>query len=311
MFVSLRSLICVLAVTFIASCAVATSDDASDTDQLAQVPCNGHLELCGRSLADVVFPTTHNSFSSSQHFTAGFSNQNRDIAQQLADGIRGLMLDTYWHKPLFKSARAALCHGNCTVGGYLDLVPELAKVRTFLAAHPHEVIMLFIEQHSLTPNQFAASLSSAGLLNQVYTHPSPAAAWPTLGQLIANGRRVVVFYWTDGTDLAHPAWYHRMRDEFWETPYKYTSVGQFACNKDRGGPNAQLYFVNHFLSNPAGWESLAKQANPWNVVLDHVSDCESQVQLPNAIAVDFYEQDGNPSDGVHSVVRSADYLNGV
>jgi hypothetical protein len=45
--------------------------------------------------------------------------------------------------------------------------------------------------------------------------------------------------------------------------------------------------------------------------IDHVSDCESQVQLPNAIAVDFYEQDGNPSDGVHSVVRAADYLNGV
>jgi hypothetical protein len=128
---------------------------------------------------------------------------------------------------------------------------------------------------------------------------------------VTSGRRVIVFYWTDGTDLPHPAWYHRFRDEVWETPYKYTSVDQFACNKDRGGPNAQLYMVNHFLSNPAGWESLAKQANPWNVMLDHISDCESQVQLPNVIAVDFYEQDGNASDGVHSVVRIADYLNGV
>src|SRR4051794_22178379 len=119
----IRSLICVLAV---AACGVS---DESDTEQLASIRCNGHQELCGRSVADVAFPTTHNAFSSSEHFTSGFSNQNRDIAQQLDDGIRGLMLDTYWHKPLFKSARAALCHGNCTAGGYLDLVPELAKIR--------------------------------------------------------------------------------------------------------------------------------------------------------------------------------------
>jgi len=286
--------------------------DESEVGQGVAQPCNGHVELCDRSLADVSFPTTHNSFSWSAHFTAGFSNQNRDISRQLSDGIRGLMLDTYWHKPPFKSARAALCHGNCTLGGYMDLVPELVKIRAFLDQHPREVVLLFIEQHSLTPTQFATAMSSAGLANKVYTHPSPTSPWPKLAQLISNGRRVVVFYETDGPELAHPAWYHRMRDEALKTAYGLTDVSQFGCaDADFGGPNAQLYVVNHFLSEPAGWEHLARQANPWSVVLDHASRCESTMQLPNAVAVDFYELDEDPNDGVYSVVRIADYLNGV
>ena len=295
---------------FASACAVGFDDRAEVEQDLSQVPCNRHRELCTRSVVDVAFATTHNSFTSTAAFRPGFSNQNRDLGRQLADGIRGLMLDTYWHKPPFKAARAAMCHGNCTLGGYLDLVPELAKIRAFLNANPNEVVMLFIEQHSLTPDQFATAMSAAGLLGEVYTHPAPTAAWPTLGELIAAHHRVIVFSWTDGAELPRPPWYHRMREEFWETPYKYTSIDQLACNKDRGAPGAQLYFVNHFLSDPAGWERLARQANPWNVVLDHVSECESSEQLPNAVAVDFYELDENPSDGVHSVVRIADHLNG-
>lgn len=308
MLAAVRSLMCIVLVTFTA-CAV-SFDDESSFDQGIGAGCNGHSELCSRSVADVAFPTTHNSFSTSKSFTTGFSNQNRDIKQQLTDGIRGLMLDTYWHKPLFRSARAAMCHGNCTLGGYVDLVPELEKVRAFLDANPNNVILLFIEQHSLTPTQFSSAMSSAGLVNEAYTHPSPSAPWPTLGELIAARHRVIVFYATDGAELARPAWYHRERDEVVETPYDYTSTSQFACNKDRGSADAQLYFVNHFLSEPAGWERLAKQANPYQVVLDHVSRCESTVQFPNAVAVDFYELDENPGDGKHSVVRIADYLNG-
>ena len=67
---------------------------------------------------------------------------------------------------------------NCTVGGYVDLVPELAKIRAFLDSHPNEVILLFIEQHSLTPAQFSTAMSSAGLLGEVYTHPSPTRRGP-------------------------------------------------------------------------------------------------------------------------------------
>ncbi len=274
-------------------------------------PCNGHADLCDRSLADVAFAGTHNSFALKANFTLGFFNQNLTIARQLDDGIRALMLDTYWHKPWFKPARATLCHGNCSLGGWLDLVPELGRVRSFLAAHPREVVLLLIEQHSLTPTQFGDAMRAAQLDRAAYVHPSPSAPWPTLAQLIDAGTRVVVFYWTDDTDGAtRPAYYHRLRDEMVENEYKATSVAAFACAPVRGAAGAQLYLVNHFLSQPAGREDLARLANPWPVVRDHVTACE-QEQLPNVVVVDFYDQDGEPATAVRSVVRAAAYLNGV
>jgi hypothetical protein len=57
--------------------------------------CNGHAELCDRTLADVVLPATHNSMSAP--LPGWFSTmQERPIGGQLADGIRGLLIDTHY-----------------------------------------------------------------------------------------------------------------------------------------------------------------------------------------------------------------------
>ena len=57
--------------------------------------CNGHAELCDRPLDDVVLPATHNAMSVP---LPGWSSaeQDRPIGGQLADGIRGLLLDTHY-----------------------------------------------------------------------------------------------------------------------------------------------------------------------------------------------------------------------
>jgi hypothetical protein len=57
--------------------------------------CNGHQALCDRPLDRVVLPATHNSMSVP---LAGWysAEQDRTIADQLADGIRGLLIDTHY-----------------------------------------------------------------------------------------------------------------------------------------------------------------------------------------------------------------------
>jgi hypothetical protein len=57
--------------------------------------CNGHAELCDRPLAQVALPATHNSMSVP---LPGWysSEQERPIADQLDDGIRGLLVDTHY-----------------------------------------------------------------------------------------------------------------------------------------------------------------------------------------------------------------------
>jgi hypothetical protein len=57
--------------------------------------CNGHAELCDRPFDQVALPATHNAMS--VPLPGWFSaEQERPIADQLEDGIRGLLIDTHY-----------------------------------------------------------------------------------------------------------------------------------------------------------------------------------------------------------------------
>src|SRR3712207_3282101 len=61
----------------------------------AVATCNGSRALCDKRLDEVVLPATHNSMSAP--LPGWFSaEQERSIAGQLEDGIRGLLLDTHY-----------------------------------------------------------------------------------------------------------------------------------------------------------------------------------------------------------------------
>ena len=57
--------------------------------------CNGHDALCERSLDEVALPATHNSMS--VPLPGWYSSvQEAPIADQLAEGVRGLLIDTHY-----------------------------------------------------------------------------------------------------------------------------------------------------------------------------------------------------------------------
>jgi hypothetical protein len=58
--------------------------------------CNGYAQLCPRRLDEVVFAGTHNAMSAAD--TPGWliANQDRDVAQQLNDGIRAFKISTHY-----------------------------------------------------------------------------------------------------------------------------------------------------------------------------------------------------------------------
>ena len=58
--------------------------------------CNGSPDLCDLRLNQVVFAGTHNSFSAADTPNWFIANQRHDIARQLDDGIRLLLLDPHW-----------------------------------------------------------------------------------------------------------------------------------------------------------------------------------------------------------------------
>jgi hypothetical protein len=93
--------------------------------------CNGHRALCDRRLDEVVLPATHNSMSAP--LPGWFSSeQERPIGGQLADGIRGLLLDTH----------------------YADKLPN-GRVRTYFASAAD--VDLIKGQDGVSPQSFEAA----------------------------------------------------------------------------------------------------------------------------------------------------------
>jgi hypothetical protein len=85
----------IAAVVVVGAAAAFLSTGGTTTAAPSTGACNGHVELCDRPLAQVALPATHNAMSVP---LPGWyaSEQERPIADQLTDGIRGLLIDTHY-----------------------------------------------------------------------------------------------------------------------------------------------------------------------------------------------------------------------
>lgn len=244
--------------------------------------CNGSAALCERRYDAVVFPGTHNSVAATQSgFVAFNANQTHPVAEQLADGIRVLLLDV-----TYDDGETALCHGPCSLGSrpHVEVLDEL---HTFLVEHPNDVVTI-IYQDSVSAEDVEADFDETGLLDFVYTHD--AEAWPTLGEMITANTRLVVTAENSGPP---PAWYNHVWDLAWDTPFSFTSLESFSCELNRGEQGHPLFLLNHWLSNEVGLPAadMAAQANAAEVLLARVAECRRTMnRTPTFIAVDYYEQ---------------------
>ena len=77
------------------SIAIFVGSGGTTTAAPARGACEGHRALCDRPLDRVVLPATHNAMS--VPLPGWYSaEQERPIADQLADGVRGLLIDTHY-----------------------------------------------------------------------------------------------------------------------------------------------------------------------------------------------------------------------
>ncbi|MDQ2701003.1 MAG: hypothetical protein M3Y23_06710, partial [Actinomycetota bacterium] len=194
------------------------------------LPCNGSADLCDRPFNEVTLPGTHNSMSNAEE---GWTkpNQTYSMSGQLSRGARAMLIDTYYGKLTPDGKRIEnvdrelrdqpgvdmyLCHEFC-VWGASRLVDELGRVKAFLDAHPREVI-LFINQAGITPADFGKAVEQSGLIDLVY-RGSTTESWPTLGEMIETGQRVVMLSESNTGDVP---WYHNAyAGTLQETPYSF------------------------------------------------------------------------------------------
>ncbi|KAJ1666118.1 hypothetical protein IW140_001855 [Coemansia sp. RSA 1813] len=267
--------------------------------------CNGYSDLCDRQFNLVAFPTTHNSFASGDNIAA---NQNKDIMQQLDDGIRGFMLDLHnsSSNSLFSrdsSSGPYLCHTSCILLNDGPLTTTLGYFTTFLDAHKDEVITIFLENDDkFSATTIQQSFKDAGLDKYAYT-PTGASSdgsytWPTLADMISQNKRLVVLVDSNSNTKDVP-WLVYDRDYAVQTPYTVGVGSSFDCRLISS--SRPLLVMNHFVFSNYSVLNMnvekpspdtASTVNTRQSLVDQANVCGSAGQFPNFVTVDFYDVGG-------------------
>jgi hypothetical protein len=271
-----------------------TPDLPPDTPQEIITPplsCNGGPALCGRPFDEVAVVCTHNGFANEED---GFWPPNHvfSLAHQLEDGVRCLMLDLHYAD----DGTPSLCHGDC-FWGQRPLDEGLAVLRAYLDADPGAVLTLILENY-IDHADIEAAMAAGGLLELAYAHEA-GTPWPTLGEMVAAGQRVVVLGSDGGS--AHP-WILDTWTEAFETDWSNKVAEDLDCDVNRGSPDNPLFILNHFVADPLPEPSQAATVNFNPFFIERALACQAEhEQIPNFVTVDFY--------GVGDVFDVVDVLN--
>ena len=264
--------------------------------QISHAQCNGSLDLCSKQYNEVAYLTTHNAFNSDQDGLL-FPNQTYNIASQLNDGVRGLMIDVY--NDLFGTP---VVYHSIIALGYIPLSDIFNDIKIFLDNNPNEVITIILECY-VTANDIEDEINQSGLSNYLYTHN---ATWPTLQNMIDNDNRLVIFSDVDDASSSQD-WYHYVWEYAVETHYSIGNINDFTCDFNRGDPLNDLFIFNHFVTDATLGYGLYNESNDVNAnpfFINRALDCQTQTnKFPNFVTVDYYEL----GDGLAVV----DQLNGV
>jgi hypothetical protein len=303
--------------------------------------CNGHAELCDRPFDEVAYAASHNAMSVATEPGWFIPEQLDPILVQLDQGVRALLVDVWSGRPAGTVVRTSassyeealavteeelgpdivaaagriitsiagepegpearfMCHGLCETGS-TPFLETLVGLRNWLAAHPDEVVTLFIEDH-VDSALIAGDVEAAGLLPYVH-QPVAGEPWPTLAEMIGSGKRLVVMV-EEGNGGGAAPWLVNGFELTQDTPYTFPTVDSFSCDANRGPGDAPLLLLNHWLSGFSSLVTDAELVNVRDVLLTRAELCrQERGQIPNFVAVNFVT--------IGDVFAVVDELNGV
>lgn len=290
--------------------------------------CNGARAWCDLRLDQYTFAGTHNSFAAGQEPGWLIPNQRFGIARQLDDGIRAFLLDVHYGEQTDQLVRTDLkaegmdrnkvtraigaanvatadrliarsgagtlrgrrelflCHTLCELGAVRAL-DQMRAYDAWLADHPGEVLVFMLEPY-VPPREIVSLFRRSGLIDDVYTLDRQAPM-PTLGELVAANRRLLVFTEADG---GAPPWYMKAWSFFQDTPLGATQPSELRCRRERGDADSPLLLVNHWIDTFP--PSPRRNREIGGAFLErHLARCaRARDMQPNVVAVDFHQNSG-------------------
>ncbi|MFJ3876713.1 RICIN domain-containing protein [Streptomyces sp. NPDC090077] len=257
--------------------------------------------------------TTHNSYAHDPVKLLPPRNQSRSIAQQLDDGVRGLMLDTYDKtvSPPYPGDAVMLCHSKFMCYDFFQ--SEFARIVDFLQSNRHEVVTIFLENYAARETLTKAmgdvlrSKNAEGLLFSPDAYRITENNWPLLRTMDADNRRLVVFQdsWQEdvpvGSGSLMYTWSHTVENKYGygsgNPPTGCAPRNDNALNTKtmpNMGKLTPLFTMNHFNSD---------QFEPNRVAPNENAQLKSRIEKecrpaagrnPNYVAVNFYQESANP-----------------
>ncbi|GMH30620.1 hypothetical protein Nepgr_032463 [Nepenthes gracilis] len=258
--------------------------------------------------------TTHNSYSiEGEPSHTGvprltFYNQEDNVTQQLNNGVRALMLDTYDFE-----GDIWLCHsfgGKCyKETAYGPANETLKEIEAFLSDNPSEIVTLILEDYT-KEGGLTQAFTKAGLMKYwfpVSKMPRSGKDWPLVSDMVAQSTRLLVFTSIRSKEKAEGIAYQW--NYMVENQYGNGGMTEGKCpNRGESSPmndtTKSLVLVNHFRSIPLSPLSCMDNSAS---LLKMLNTCHADAgnRWANFVAVDFYKR----SEGGGSF-QAVDVLNG-
>ncbi len=178
-----------------------------------------------------------------------------------------------------------LCHTLCELGAE-PLDRELELIRGFLEGNPDQVLIVIVEDY-VPPATIERAFGAAGLMRFLATleHGAPL---PTLGSLVASGRRLLVFAEQQG---GSPSWYMPAFSFIQDTPLGATRPDQLSCKRYRGEQHSPLLLINHWIPPFPPSATLNAAIGRAAFLRGRIGRCLAERHVKGAIvAVDFYQR---------------------
>jgi len=245
---------------------------------------------------------------------------------QLDDGIRMIQGETQ-----LVNGTMYGCHTSCDLLNAGTYASILSRVANWVEAHPYDVVTILVGNSDydkgVTALDYVQPFEESGLMPYLYEPeyvPQRRNQWPTLGEMILSGKRVVAFIDYNANQTAVP-WLLDEYTHFWSTPFSPTDP-DFPCSlqlplhlDNETAKEEFMYIANHNLNvrfNIGGYNILIPDTyhiqrtngkyDQFGQLGAMTGNCtELWDAPPNFLVVDYYNR-GDPVPGsVFSVAAKA------
>jgi hypothetical protein len=229
----------------------------------------------------VVWLCSHNAMSNGMDGWV-CPNQNWNIPSQLQAGIHAQMWDVW-----LQGEELVLRHGNETASfpGAIPLRRAFGMVGEYLRNNPRAIVTLILE--SYVPNASIRKVAGEAGVFDFCTVLPVNGSWPTLGEMRAQGKRLVML--TDRPDgvgqWPMPVWEHCV-----ETPWKNKSADAMDDAPGRGREKNRFLIVNHLVSAFRPSRATAETINAAGVLQERIRRIQARWgRQPNFWVMDFVD----------------------